>query len=57
MIIVEFLEIGYGGGSTIKNLLSFWISTWNYGIDISKEFIKLQNELIQMLYKNGDVHL
>ena len=51
------LEIGYGGGSTIKNLLALNKHLEIHGIDISKESYQVAKRINSDAIQNGDVHL
>ena len=49
------LEIGYGGGSTIKNLLALNKHLEIHGIDISKESYQVAKRINSDAIQNGDV--
>ena len=53
----RILEIGYGGGSTIKNLLSLDKNLDIYGIDISKESYQTAKRMLLKSIENDSVQL
>ena len=53
----RILEIGYGGGSTIKNLLALGKNHDIHGIDISEESYQTARRMHVESIKNGSVNL
>ena len=53
----RILEIGYGGGSTIKNLLALNKNLEIHGIDISKESYQTARRIHSYAIENGSVKL
>ncbi|WP_202622722.1 class I SAM-dependent methyltransferase [Candidatus Enterococcus huntleyi] len=51
------LDVGYGGGSTIKNLVDLEQNMSIYGVDISEESYKTAVELNKEAINNGEVKL
>ena len=53
----RILEIGYGGGSTIKNLLALDKNLYIHGIDISKESYQTAKRMLLKSIENDSVQL
>ncbi|EAF4519858.1 class I SAM-dependent methyltransferase [Listeria monocytogenes serotype 4b] len=53
----NILDIGYGGGSNVKNLVELNKNVTIYGVDISKESYKTATNLNKKAINNGKVKL
>ncbi|TYV34091.1 class I SAM-dependent methyltransferase [Listeria monocytogenes] len=53
----NILDIGYGGGSNVKNLVELNENVTIYGVDISKESYKTATNLNKKAINNGKVKL
>lgn len=53
----RILEVGYGGGSTIKNLIALGKNLEIHGIDISKESYQTTKRINRESVQNGSVQL
>ena len=53
----RILEVGYGGGSTIKNLLALDKNLDIHGIDISKESYQTAKRMLLKSIENDSVQL
>lgn len=53
----KILEVGYGGGSTIKNLLKHNDDIHVYGIDLSQESLQQSSKVNKDAIANNRVHL
>ncbi|EAE1813446.1 class I SAM-dependent methyltransferase [Listeria monocytogenes] len=53
----NILDIGYGGGSNVKNLVEINKNVTIYGVDISKESYKTATNLNKKAINNGKVKL
>lgn len=53
----RILEVGYGGGSTIKNLIALGKNLEIHGVDISKESYQTTKRINRESVQNGSVQL
>ncbi|HBM4206115.1 TPA: class I SAM-dependent methyltransferase, partial [Listeria monocytogenes] len=55
--VTQVLDIGYGGGSNVKNLAELNKNWTIYGVDISEESYKTATNLNKKAINNGKVEL
>lgn len=55
--VIQVLDIGYGGGFNVKNLVELNKNWIIYGVDIFEEFYKIVINLNKKVINNGKVEL